>query len=285
MDKLGIILDKINALLKSLFLALGIKILSVIPAPIKNFSLKTKTFFVNVGRKIRFFFKTILKRLKKKFLFLKELINSEEFKSSLAEKKSNVRESVKKHGSKAGMITLVVTFGLKLKEFKVWFMALSPKVILTSVSLGAFLSICGINAFYSGKRIYNETMGRKPASVQEIAKGRPVYYKRDARQSSLNEITLPIYAKTKAGEISRLLFDFNIQFSNRYLVHMMRSHESEIKSYINTELQPFTAGFPFTLEGKQVIKDKVKIELNKFLKEKKVEGHVEEIYIDHIIAG
>ena len=38
-------------------------------------------------------------------------------------------------------------------------------------------------------------------------------------------------------------------------------------------------------EGKRIIKDKIKAEMNILLKEMKIEGEISEIYIDNILNG
>ena len=79
--------------------------------------------------------------------------------------------------------------------------------------------------------------------------------------------------------------DIEFQTSSRFLAKYVLNHEYEIKDHVQGLIKAYDPKFILTEEGKKIILDKVKVDVNKFLKAKKVPGKIESVYIAKLIAG
>jgi flagellar basal body-associated protein FliL len=65
----------------------------------------------------------------------------------------------------------------------------------------------------------------------------------------------------------------------------LTEHEIELRDFITTNVEPVLPRLPLEEEGRGIIKDKIRDEVNEFLKIYKVEGKVQEVYIDSLISS
>ena len=284
MNKIALLLDKLNSIIVLLCNYLTSLFLKIVPPPIIEKLNKIKYYlqfpFTYIKKK---YFISVEKTKEASKLYFEKL-KSEQFKKNINDKKTNIIETVKFIFTKAAVLSFLSILLIKFKTVKAWLLSIKPQTFLATLSISAFLSLCGLKVFYKGKGLYDKTI-RKPASIPEIVNKRPVYYKQEKKQYIMQDVTVPIYAKIDSNEINRLTFDLNLQLSNRFLGHVLRSRENEVKSYVNSQMQPFQADFILTKEGKKIIKKKIRSELNRYLSDQKLEGKVEQIYIEQIIAG
>jgi hypothetical protein len=146
------------------------------------------------------------------------------------------------------------------------------------------MSIGFYNVYESSNKIYQkENPTRTPASVQEYAK-RPEYKKYSKRTLRVQNIKVPIF-KENVNQVRSITIDFTVRTSTRFAKQYLVFHESHLKDYFFTSVEPVISSFPLEAEGKLILKEKILYELNNFLIDQRVEGLVEEVNIVFINAN
>lgn len=161
---------------------------------------------------------------------------------------------------------------------------LSPKQTILAVLFIALTSLGGVAIYSSSVEIYeNEFPNRVPASVQEY-EYRPKYRNYQKTTMKVFNIRLPLFVEN-VREIRSVTVDFSVRTSTRFASKYLTAYEYKLKDYFFTKTEPFASDFPLKEEGKEVLRDKIKDELNNFLQEHRVEGVVQEVNIIFIIAS
>lgn len=120
--------------------------------------------------------------------------------------------------------------------------------------------------------------------VKQVLPGRPVYYRQKEKMLSVTEINLQIFLEDTHRN-RQVWIDFSVLASNRNAIIYLKDHEIEFKDHLTTNVEPVIPQLPIEEEGRLIIKDKLRMELNQFLEKNGVEGKILEIYIDYLIAS
>jgi len=124
----------------------------------------------------------------------------------------------------------------------------------------------------------------KSVHIKQIPPGRPSYYGRTERIFSLKDVNLQMFLEDTHRN-RQVYFDFSLVTSNRNVVNFLREHEIELKDRLNTNIEPIIHRLLMDDEGRSIIKDKIKDEVNDYLEEEEIEGKVQEVYIDSSISS
>lgn len=124
----------------------------------------------------------------------------------------------------------------------------------------------------------------KSIQLKQVLPGRPQYYRQAERMMSVTEINLQIFLEDTHRN-RQVWLDFSILASNRNIILYLSDHEVELKDHLTTNVEPVIPQLPIEDEGRLIIKDKIRSELNQFLKENGIEGKILEVYIDYLIAS
>ena len=124
---------------------------------------------------------------------------------------------------------------------------------------------------------------RKPASLKPIT--RPPYLGNERRQTQMSNFQIPIYYKDKSNIVNSIQMEFVLETSNRYLKQYIESNDHEIRDRLHTTLSPMDPQFIKTDEGRDVIKAKIRYEVNKLIKEKNIKGKIQRVSINGILSG
>jgi len=188
---------------------------------------------------------------------------------------------------------VLLVFGPILLKFKSWYATLKPATILTAtVSLVAF-SLTGITVYQQTQEIQDKTapeVVREPGSYSDTMKrdrlARSKYRHSKEKRISLADVNIPVYIENRKG-MQSLKIDFTFEADNRYVAKYFTIIENEylIRDRLNRTVQPIVPTFPMEAEGKKVLKDKLKVELNNLIKDLKIKGQIKEIYIHSILNG
>lgn len=284
MDKLALVIDKINHLLLIVIDKLLALISKWTPVKIKNFINQTKEKIEHKKAVVENRIENSKNKIKEKSLEKINFVKTYPIKEMVDQVKDRGLLLSKKVFTKAFLLSLLVSLLASLKSLKVYLTKYSFKQIAFSFSLLAVTAIGGVKLYFTGKEIVERSQKREPASVEKKFGVRPPYYKGEQKITVVSEISMPVYFHLK-GSQNRVLFDLTLKLSNRALVQFINKHEFEIKDYINSNVEPFTPDFPLTEEGKIIIKEKVLFEINRYIKEKKAEGELLEVYINNMISG
>ncbi len=166
-----------------------------------------------------------------------------------------------------------------------WLQGLSAtqSALLLGFTAASFLSVFSIT--FSGQRLLKSSDdGRAPASVEEEAYSRPLYYKKQVRHLEFSAVRLPVFIP-EVNELRSIDIDFMATLSNREARNWLAKHEFKLRDYLILHIEPVKAGFPLEDEGKEIIRKKIQAELNEFLIENKIVGHVTELKLTYVLAN
>ena len=186
-----------------------------------------------------------------------------------------------------GLIALIIPNIVKLK---VWYLALKPQTIALAISGTTIVSLASLNIYVQSQKIANKAETAQNAEQVEKVKNadsltrRPSYYKRDEKQFLIEGVHLPIYFSGKPY-MKRLELDFTIQASNKYIRAYLNKNHHLLRDSLNTNISSVDVDFPLKEEGKIIIKDKIKKEINLLLKRIKIKGEITEVHIHSIFGG
>jgi flagellar basal body-associated protein FliL len=124
----------------------------------------------------------------------------------------------------------------------------------------------------------------KTISLKQALSKRPVYYRQSEKMLSVTDINLQLFLEDTHRN-RQVWIDFSIVASNRNAILYLTDHLVEFKDHLTTNVEPVIPQLPVEEEGRLIIKDKIKMELNNFLEKNKIEGKILDVYIDYLMAS
>ena len=158
-------------------------------------------------------------------------------------------------------------------------------VVLLGFSAASVLAV--INIVFSGNRILDQhrSESRAPASVEEeVPYERPDYYKKQSRHLEMSSIRLPVYF-ANVNELRSIDIDFIATMSNRLSRMKLERLEFQLRDHLILHIEPMVASFPLEDEGKEIIREKLHMEINDFLVKHEIEGEVKDLKLTYILAN
>ena len=169
--------------------------------------------------------------------------------------------------------------------FSQWLSDLTIPQILVVMGFTAASFLSAISMFSSGQRLMHDDQGRQPASVEdEITFDRPDYYKKQTRHLDITNIRLPVYF-ANTNEIRSVDVDFTATLSNRLSRMQLEKLEYQLRDHLILNIEPMVASFPLEEEGKIILREKLMLEINEFMKVRGFEGQVKDLKIIYILAN
>lgn len=168
-------------------------------------------------------------------------------------------------------------------KFKEYLDTLKPATVCTATALVLLTLGSSLGIWYNSEELYMKVRG--PASAEdEIEIGvRPSYYKKNEKHFTIYHLRMPLYIESIHNP-KQVKIDFTVEPSNRYIREYFLENEYLIHDRLNLMVHPIIPSLPLSEEGKQILKDKLMIELNKLLKDQKLKGDIKEVYINSILA-
>lgn len=219
---------------------------------------------------------------------LKETFLSIDFRAKLNETKEmalkQYREK-KAKGTSKGKEVFLMPFLL----IGQWVQGLSPAQTVLVLSFSVASLFAGVGIFNSSNRLLShhlpEEQNRTPASADDrLEYDRPGYYKKQFRHLEVTNFRLPVYIG-EVHELKSVDIDFIATLNTRHSRGSLEKLEFQLRDHLIRNFEPLVANFPLLEEGKSVIKEKLWLEINAFLKERKIEGEVEELKVIYILAN
>ncbi len=221
------------------------------------------------------------------------------FKSSTIDQVQSIREDLNKNlqeskdgkwskfGVAASLIAVIEWALMPLyKKIALYFSTISPGALASGIVLVTVSTITGIGVYNNSTKIAEDSgiIDREPASIERTLEIRPKYYKRSERELLVSNVIVPSYIEGKSS-LRKLQIDFTIISSNRYIREYLFDNTYLLEDMLNSKVEPIIPGFPLSDEGKLILKEKIKAELNQLLLKMKIKGSVEQIYISSILAA
>jgi hypothetical protein len=153
-------------------------------------------------------------------------------------------------------------------------------VIIISL-LGFFYYQLDQRAFFEGKFSMDELQ-------KIVGQRKPAFSTFYEREFYVPDVLVPVILKNRP-DITRLYLDIKLRASNKLIKLYFTENnfvnlDKLIDRYLLT-LSPIIPIFPLTNEGKDILRKKIKIETDLLLKELKIEGEIEEVIIQDILAA
>lgn len=279
------LLEKFENAINFLLLRLGELIVKSIPAPLKALWRKIEVALIWLSAN----FKQLPDITKKTLISFignsKKAAIGFNYKAALKDTYKKAMSQAKETSPGLGQLsTLLLTPFLMMSQ---WLKGLSAAqaLLLMSFSMGSVLAVIGIG--FSGHKLANNHLdaGRAPASVEESVKyQRPDYYKKQTRHFEVTNLRLPVYV-AKVNEIRSVDIDFTATMTNRNAKVFLEKHEFHLRDHLILQIEPSVASFPLEEEGKEIMRRKLLIEINEFLKQSEIEGEVVELKITYVLAN
>ncbi len=194
-------------------------------------------------------------------------------------------QQMKKVGPKQKVLILCFYLFYPLILLKKWMAQLSPNQMLFAICSTIVVGISSLNIILSGRQIIQEAENtRSPASTERPERvERPKYYKEHLRHLPVGQYKLPIYFND-IQEMHLLHIDLVLVTSNRQTRQFLEKYDYLVQNTLVMTIEPVVPSFPLEEEGKQIIKAKVRSEINLLLKEQKIEGKIKEVHIVDIFG-
>lgn len=173
------------------------------------------------------------------------------------------------------VMTPFLMFGVWLRGLSFW-----QRSLLVSCTIASIVSMAAVVQSIQSLRSHGVVV-RKPASV-EVAYERPNYYKKETRFFVMTNLTLPVYVPG-LNQIRTVDLDFTATMSNREVKMKLEERIIQLRDHLTLNVEPLSANFPLEDEGKEIIRQKLILELDEYIKEVGLEGYVEEINITYFI--
>lgn len=132
-------------------------------------------------------------------------------------------------------------------------------------------------------------INRSPAGRPEVVQAkqgkieRAPYHKISLKQFQITNLHFPVFQTTQPKP-KYFSVDLVIELNNRYSAMYLKSHETEMRDHILQEIHPIVPQFPLTPEGKEVIRTKMRMEIESFLRANNVDAEVDDVHILSVMA-
>ena len=102
---------------------------------------------------------------------------------------------------------------------------------------------------------------------------------------SVTDLVIPVYMADSS--FRRIVMSFRMVSTEEQIKAYFGEEENIPLLYdrLNAKLAPMALEFPLEEEGKRIIKEKIRSEINQLVRELDMEGEIEEVYIEHILAA
>jgi flagellar basal body-associated protein FliL len=183
------------------------------------------------------------------------------------------------------LTAIIAPFFIKVQK---WALALKPGTIGVMLVTTSVTSISAIKVYNNSQKIVEEQNRQQEKivtrEIASVAPLRPDHYRVNERQFKVYNLALPVFFD---GQKTRrpIKLDITIQTSNKYTKNYLDKNYQEVEDHLNSYILPMLPNFMLESEGKEVFKEKVKIELDKLIHERGMKGHIENVYIDSILSS
>ena len=120
--------------------------------------------------------------------------------------------------------------------------------------------------------------------VKQAFEARPKYFMQIEKLYSMKDLNLQLFLEDTRRN-RQIYVDFTCLSSNRNIILFLTDHAIEVRDYLNMHVEPVIPQLPIEEEGRQIIKEKIKLEINQFLKDNNIEGKVLDIYVDYLMVS
>lgn len=202
----------------------------------------------------------------------------------------DVKKGIQQCETKVKKISKTSTFKKALSTFieslKRPFKDLSAEqsVLLVAFSIGSVIAGLAISAQLQRIFLQETNVHRNPASAEVFEYERPNYYQKPLKSVQIYGVRIPVYFP-ETNELQTVTIDFNIVLTNKIGRIFIERREFPLRDHLIHSLEPILAQYALDSEGKDIIKDKVAIEVQNFLDQHHIESKVTSIELSYVLAN
>lgn len=283
--------EKTNESLEKLGHKLWIFILSLIPTVIKEFYQKKKEQFIKwfwikyeQTKKALFHIKDFLLQAKTKLFGAIDTVQEYPIREKVNNSLDVLNQLLLKTPLKNHADTIQNFLHVYLERLSKFLLKINnPQFYIACASL-LMISFGTYGVYVSSQKIYlGEFNTREPASIQKYVE-KSKHESFPARTLKVLNVKVPVFKKS-ASSIRSVTVDFTVRTTTRFAKMYLEEYEYKLKDYFFLTVEPVVSEFQIETEGKSILRDKIKREVNEFLKANNVEGEVVEVKIVFIIAS
>lgn len=289
LDKFAIIEEKLNWVLAKLLELMRKLVIKITPTPIQITWLKFTKYISGLVHNIRatfvsFFVNSAL-FISEKFVDFK--LKRKEIAGKVGETK-RIGDRIKEFFMGTPVATTKKFFNDQLVAIRIFlknhinrekFDKFAPRFLVVSLlGVGIFSVIKVSHNIYRQENPY-----RKPASIQ-VYDEKPPYHFFQQQTVKIQNIKVPLQA-TRVGKMDSLTIDFSVRTSTRFASYFISENEHKLKDYFFTSVEPIVSDFALDEDGKEVLKEKIQKEIQRFLDQQKVRGEVLEVHLLYVIGS
>lgn len=281
------LLEKIEQFVNQFLRKLGELLYRFVPTPLKRFFSWVDAKYSLIVNRLGLLPEQMKTLALSIFAFIRNKLKTGiDFKKTLLDSVSAAKSKyqIRSDGSFSKLKLLVLT---PVGIVSQWLQGLSAGQSMLLLGFTAASFLAGMNIIFSGQRMLNGSdSSRSPASVEseESQFSRPDYYKKEKRHLSFNSLRIPVYV-AKVNQLKSVDVDFNVTFSTRESRKIMGKREFQLRDHLLLNLEPSIADFPLKEEGKEILRRKLAIEINNYLKDNEINGHVVNVEITYMLAN
>jgi flagellar basal body-associated protein FliL len=164
-------------------------------------------------------------------------------------------------------------------------MTAAQSALFTTLGIAAFFATASI--FINGREIVISEKSRAIASIPETQvpqNSLPQYYNIPSKSTPMNNISVPAYIKD-IGDYRDIQMDISLTFTDQTTKNYFEKHKYIFIDKLQMEFEPILPEFTLKAEGKKILDEKVKEEVNEILKKHGQSGTVEKVHFDHIMIN
>lgn len=278
-------LAKIENAINYILIKLTELILKCVPTPIKKIHHKLCSY----PQLLFALLKTIPQKLPQWKMFILEktsrLISVQGIKEGIRNSYQNIREQYEgqKTSGRSKILSLIKTPYLVLTAlFKG--LTFNQSAALVTLTVASIFSVVQITDTGMELLQPEESIDRTPASAEENSYERPDYYKETKRQVTFVNYRLHVYSGG-VNDLKTVDIEFTATVSNRFGRMFLDKKEFQLRDHLINGIEPVEASFPMENEGKEIIRQKLILELNEYLKKNKVQAEVQDVQIIYILVN
>jgi len=213
------------------------------------------------------------------------LISIQQMKESFKEIYQNAREHYEsqKAARENKFLSMVkMPYFMMVALFKG--LSFNQSAVLVTFTAASFFALIQITNTSMKLLNLESAMERTPASAEEDIYDRPEYHKETKRQVIFTSYRLHVYTGG-VNDLKTVDIDFTATVSNRFGRLFLDKREFQLRDHLINRIEPIEASFPLELEGKEILRQKLILELNNYLVKHKVEAEVQDVQITYILIN
>jgi len=168
-----------------------------------------------------------------------------------------------------------------------WFSDLNAIQTMTLMSFSCASVFAFFSILYSGNQILEAGTHRAPASAEvavEAEYQRPDYYKKSDKTFELLSLRIPVYF-SGVNELRTMDIDLAATLSNRNAKNLLEKLEFQLRDHFILNLEPIKTEFTLTVEGREIIRQKLAQDIQVFMTINNIEGNVAELKVTYALAN